>query len=467
VDPARAQLIQQLQDAKTSGDMNRMASLVQQIQGFDANPNAGAKDSDIESAFPSNQSSAGNQPAPSAQGDSDIESAFPSNQTGASTQAQPPAASPAQASVDKMSLLDQITNSMGVQVDKWGQAAQQMYGHLFNDQDLLNSVAQQQAHDKAYQTALGNTWGGKLGGVGMDIAGASIPIAGMEAGGVGLASSGVAPRVAALLQQPAVQGAVANGMSSAFDPTMGPNGSRANNVLWGTALGAGVPLGLRYGPGLAAKFIPGIAPAASATAPLVKALIARIGQSASNVGAAAENAAGAIGKKMGAITDNLSVPMGNDVANQAAYIKTGWGGGLSDDANNALNRLQYATNVPGKVLADMRSSAYSAAQAAARTNPQVAKGYYAIQQLADNQIDNHLNSFAPTVSEMRFGQTKAQQLRLLRAAYGTAKGGTPVNPNTITAADAAANIPLTNKLPLQTGVGVEQQFQQNQQQNQQ
>jgi hypothetical protein len=361
--------------------------------------------------------------------------------------------------VSKMNLLDEITNAMGVTVSKWGEGAQELWGKATNNPALVNRVIQQQQKDAPYRNALADTLGGKIGDIGMNTVGASLPIAGMEMGGTGLAGAGLARPLARALMNPSVQGAVAGTAQGALTPTSNANQSQLENAAQGGAWGAAAPAILKYGPALAARFMPGVG---AKVGPIAKAAMLKfLGPSDAAVASAADASAQQIGQRMGAITDNLSVPISKDAADTLAATQRAYGSQMTDATNNALDQAILAGrnngSAAGSDIAKFRSNAL---KNAAATSGDVTTGYNDIQRVLDNQIDTHLNSLPPSTSELRFGQTKAQQLRLLRAAYATAKGGTPVNPAGILSKDIAAAIPQNGYgvLPLAATVAGEQQF---------
>lgn len=358
-------------------------------------------------------------------------------------------------------LVSNIAEGLGNKVYQAGQGLQQLYGTLFNDPDLVSKVTAQRAADEKATQGLQGTVGGKLGGLGGDIALASIPVGGMEVGGAGLATEGLARPLARALMNPSVQGAVTGALQGASTPTTSDDQSHLENALTSAAWGAGAPAIMSYGPAVLGKMLPGV----SAKAALIKSIASRyLSPSADTIAQQASDAAGVIGQRMGNITDTLDkVPISPDVAARVAQIKAGYGNNLDPDAVAALNRMSNASNMggnlPGEVLAKIRSGALKEAENASGA---VENGYFDMQRLADGQIDNHLNSLAPTPQELRFGQTKADQLRLLRAAYGQAKSGVPVNPNAILSRDLPNVAPQGSLgiLPLTTTLGLQQQFQQ-------
>lgn len=373
----------------------------------------------------------------------------------------------AESTVNDMNFGQTLMAGAGQGFNEMDQSGRQLSSYLSGNKALADQVAQEQSTNAEADAALSHTWGGRIGNIGANALVSMLPVGGLEAGASRLAASGIAPRIAALLGKGAVQGGLTGAFQGGYLQPTTAGGSRVTNALIGGGVGAAIPGAISAAPYVAKAVVPTLmaagaishpgiflaaqiaknwmnrgasaaAPAAAdvadtaaqaaaqpaaqaatqAAAPLTKAQIAK----------AAKASTDAIGSQMGAITNNLSVPIGDDVAAKAAAIRDGFGEGLSDNADNALSRLQYATQMPGKVLGLMRSSALMAANKAAKTDPEMAQGYYSIQRLADEQIDNHLSSLDPTPDELSEGISTSDKLRQLRASYALASKGIPVDP---------------------------------------
>jgi hypothetical protein len=336
--------------------------------------------------------------------------------------------------INDMNFGQKLLVGAGQGMSEMGNSANQLWAMATNDQKTLAQIKADKLANAHADAVLSGTVPGKIGNFAANAAMAALPIGGMEAVG------------GRLLAKPLAQGVASGALLGALQPS-----DTAQGHLENTAIGGGTGAVAPLVPGavgfLAKKMLP--------AKYMAMQLMSKFGMSGAEASVAANRAAAKaagqeIGAKMGAITDPLTVRLTPDAAQKLAALKNTYGSDLNAATNSNLDQAilagQNNGRVPGKLIADFRSDTVAdAADATGSTR----NAYNRIGRVLDKQIDDHLNAQPRTAQEIKAGQTKAQQLRILRDAYGQTQRGIPVDTNKVFNVDIKGGTPYSKMTPAQ------------------